>query len=81
MRKGQSHAAKTREKIQTSMLINRLEDHIVGKLELTATQLRAIEILLKKSLPDLSNVQLSGDEDNPIKSVSEIVLKAMDVSS
>jgi hypothetical protein len=29
--------------------------------------LRAIEILLRKSLPDLSSLTLSGDEDAPLR--------------
>lgn len=47
-----------RLKIKTSMLLNRLMDHIEGKCELSATQVRSAEILLKKTLPDLS--QISG---------------------
>lgn len=36
-------------------------------MNLDAPRLKAIEILLRKSLPDLSAVTLSGDADNPIK--------------
>lgn len=63
MKKDQSHAAKTREKIQTSMLINRLSDHALGKVDLSPTQVRAIEVLLKKSLPDLQAVTVDGGLD------------------
>lgn len=45
-----------RERIQTSMLINRLTDHIVGKLKLESSQIKAIEILLRKTAPDLAQV-------------------------
>lgn len=45
-----------RARIQTSMLINRLEDHILNKIRLEATQIKAIEILLRKVAPDLSHV-------------------------
>ena len=48
------------------MLVNRLMDHAVGECELTNTQIRAIEILLKKVAPDLAAVQHSGDEQNPL---------------
>lgn len=48
----------TREKIRVSALINRLHDHIDGKNELSTTQVRAIEVLLRKSLPDLSDVRM-----------------------
>ena len=50
-----------RQKIQASMLINRLTDHAAGRNEMTATQVRAAEILLKKILPDLAAVECSGE--------------------
>lgn len=56
-----------REKIQTSMLINRLQDSALGKIELTQIQYQSINALLKKTVPDLSAVTISGDEDNPVK--------------
>ena len=55
------HQTDVRAKIQCSMLINRLMDHIDAKIELSATQVKGIEILLRKSLPDLSAVEHSGD--------------------
>lgn len=55
------HDDETRAKIQASQLINRLTDHALGDLELSQTQVRSIEILLKKTLPDLSAVEHSGD--------------------
>ena len=50
-----------RERIQTSMLLNRLSDHVFGKCELSNTQVRAAEILLSKTLPSLSSIEHSGD--------------------
>ena len=61
------HQADVRSKIQASQLINRLTDHALGEVELSATQVRAIEILLKKTIPDLSAVELSTDPDKPMK--------------
>lgn len=58
-----SHDYKTREKIRTSQLVNRLTDHALGKVELSTSQVRSIEVLLRKTLPDLQSVQLSTDED------------------
>lgn len=52
---------KWRERIKTSMLINRLEDHALGKIELTQTQVRSIEVLLKKLIPDLKSVEHKGE--------------------
>lgn len=57
-RKRAFHTEATREKIRVSALINRLQDHIEGKVELNTTQVRAIEVLLRKSLPDLSDVRM-----------------------
>ncbi len=56
------HDASTREKIQVSQLINRLRAHGNGTLELSATQVRAIEILLRKCLPDLAAVEHTGPD-------------------
>ncbi len=61
------HQDDVRAKIQASLLINRLSDHAMGRLELSPTQVRAIEVLLKKTLPDLSAVQLSGEGGGPME--------------
>jgi hypothetical protein len=50
-----------RQKIRAAMLINRLNDHAAGRNEMTATQVRAAEILLKKVLPDLAAVEHNGE--------------------
>jgi hypothetical protein len=65
-RKHLSHDEKTRARIQTSQLINRLELCALGELELPKDKLKAIEILLKKSLPDLSSIQLTGDVNHRV---------------
>lgn len=66
VRKQLSHDTRTREKIRTSQLINRLEDHAFGSVELTQSQVRAIEVLLKKTLPDLQSVEHSGEVDGKL---------------
>lgn len=50
------HDDMTRLKIKTSQLINRLSDHAFGKTDLSNSQVRAIEVLLRKTIPDLSQV-------------------------
>lgn len=55
------HDDETRAKIQTSQLINRLTDHALGEVKLESTQVKSIEILLRKTLPDLSAVEMSGE--------------------
>lgn len=44
---------KVRQKIRTSMLINRLQNHVLGRLDMSKTQLQAAGILLRKTLPDM----------------------------
>lgn len=60
--------AKTRAAIQTSQLVNRLQAFALGgtdpktgePIEIDAGRLKAIEILLRKSLPDLQAITLEG---------------------
>ena len=42
-----------RERIRTGMLINRLQNHVAGKLDMSKTQIQAAGILLRKTLPDM----------------------------
>lgn len=73
---GKLHQDDVRRKIQASQLINVLQDHaLTGEGEITPTRMKAIEILLRKSIPDLSSVELSGNEDNPINMVHSIAIK------
>lgn len=62
-----NHQDEVRAKIQASQLINRLQDHVDGTVEMSATQLRAAEILLKKSLPDLTATELSGPDGEAVQ--------------
>lgn len=55
-----------RSKIQTSMLLNRLHGLVNGENEMPPHAVSAAIALLRKNLPDLSNVTLSGDKDNPV---------------
>lgn len=50
------HQDFVREKIQASQLVNRLQGHALGENEMTPTQIKAAEILLRKSIPDLSSI-------------------------
>ena len=75
------HQDEVRQKIQTSQLINRLENYALSDSEdeLSTGRLKAIEILLRKTLPDLSATQLSTDPENPL--VTRIELVALDAST
>jgi hypothetical protein len=46
-----------KDKLSVSMLMNRLVNHVNGEIELTATQVRAAEIVLSKVVPSLASVQ------------------------
>jgi hypothetical protein len=78
-RKNLEHDQRTREKIQTSQLINRLQSNALGKLkaDLSASQLKSIEILLRKALPDLSSVELKGEGGGPIQSEAHIDISGL----
>lgn len=69
----------TRAAIKTTQLVKRLQGFALGEnetrgkgcedpkpIELDSPRIKAIEILLRKSLPDLSAITLEGGE-NPIK--------------
>lgn len=61
------HSEEIRQKIQASVIIDRLQKHIMGELEMTATQIQAANSLLDRSVPKLSQIQHVGDETAPIR--------------
>lgn len=65
-----------KEKIQTSMLINRLVSHAKNAEEtpLLPTQIKAIEILLRKTIPDLKAVEHSGEMQMQISKIEEVIV-------
>ena len=65
---GKLHQEDVRKKIQVGQLIKVIEDHALStdEKELSASRLKAIQLLLNKSLPDLSSMQLTGDDDKPV---------------
>jgi hypothetical protein len=64
-RKNPKIDAAHRERIATSQLVNRLNKIANGELTVDPIQLRAIEIALRKTLPDLSAVEHVGDALQP----------------
>jgi hypothetical protein len=68
---GRRHQEDVRGKIQSSLLIKRLNDYAEGKLTLEQGQVNAIKILLGKVLPDLQAI--GGDPyGEPVKQKLEI---------
>ena len=66
-----------RDRIQASMIVNRLTDHVKGDVELSATQVTAATVLLRKAIPDLGALTLSGDTKNPI-AVTQVIRTVVD---
>jgi len=60
----EEHATAVREKIQVSSLVKSLEDFALGKsvgTKMTATRIKAIEMLLDKTLPNLASIKHETD--------------------
>ncbi len=66
------HDEETRAKIKTSQLLNRLNDHVFSNTDISQTQMKAIEILLRKTLPDLSAVSIENGEDGAFEIIHRI---------
>jgi hypothetical protein len=60
-----------RLKIQNSNILSYLIEHITGDRKMSQTQVTAGIALMKKTLPDLAAVTISGDPDQPVKMVIE----------
>ncbi len=45
------------------MLINRLQDHALGKCKMTSSQITAVARILRKTLPDLKPVKIEYDAE------------------
>ena len=64
------HQEDVRKKIQVSQLLNVLQNHALGETEdLSPTRMKAIEILLRKSMPDMASITISGDADQPLQHI------------
>lgn len=46
------NAESTRQKIQTTQLVNRLQGHALGTVEMTSTQIDAAKFLINKRMPN-----------------------------
>jgi hypothetical protein len=61
------------------MLVNRLTDHVKGDVELTPSQVTAGLGLLKKAIPDLAALQVTGDPENPVHIQSKLDASGLSV--
>ena len=63
------HDAATREKIQTSQLVNRLNKFALDEensIRMSGDQVRAALGLLRKTIPDLAVTAHTGDDGGPL---------------
>ena len=56
------HDEDTRKRIQVGNIIHRLQQCIMGEIELTGVQVSAAQTLLNKVLPNLTSVDVKSDE-------------------
>lgn len=74
------HSEEVRARIQASALVTRLHQCAMGQVELSAVQVNAINSLLDRSVPKLSQIQHVGDEENPLQMRGELVIRFEDGS-
>lgn len=68
-----------RAKIQATHIVNRLQQHGDGTIELSPTQIKAYEILLNKSLASLQATEITEVSKNDKLSEAEILAKIADI--
>jgi len=64
-----ARAEEVRQKIRATLLIKKLEDHVLEDGDMNPSQVTAALGLLKKSVPDLAAIELSSDPDKPLSMV------------
>jgi len=52
-------------KIQAGVILDRLVKHVNGEIEMTASQIKAADILVKKTVPDLARTEVTGKDGEP----------------
>lgn len=64
----EEHAEAVKEKIQTTELVNVLQNFALGKssVKMTGTRLKAIEMLLDKTVPNLAAVKHEVEHDKVV---------------
>jgi hypothetical protein len=61
-----ARAEEVREKIKSTLIINKLENHILNNEEMSSSQVSAALGLLRKSVPDLSAIEHKGEIDHTL---------------
>lgn len=66
-------AESVRLMIDSNRLVNRLQDHVNGEIELSVTQIQASKILLDKSLPSLQATDITAHSSPQIEDETTLV--------
>lgn len=61
------HSDEVRAKIQAANIIHRLQQHVNGEVEMSATQVAAANSLLDRSVAKLQQIQHAGHDGGPLK--------------
>jgi len=54
----------TRAKIQATVIVKLLQEHVLGNRDMTTTQIAAAKILMDKTLPNLAQTDINADVNN-----------------
>lgn len=65
-----TYAARVRARIRAGGIVHRLEQHVLGKVEMSASQVSAALGLLRKCVPDLATVEHTGKDGGPIETTN-----------
>ena len=63
-RKGRHFVHRSRERIKAAKLLDRLQAHALGKIEMKSSQIRAAKILLDRVLPSLRPDVITEESDS-----------------
>lgn len=67
------HSDSVRSKIKVSNIIDRLEKHVAGEIELTPAQVTSARVLLDKSLASLTATEVTGKDGGPVEMLDRTV--------
>jgi hypothetical protein len=63
---------RVRENIRVGVLLKLLDDYATGKRKCEPHQITAATVLLRKAVPDLQAITLSGDENAPLTIITRM---------
>jgi hypothetical protein len=61
------HDDRTKDRIRASQLLNRLNDFVNGKCELSPAQVQAAKIIIGKIIPDMKAIEHTGPDGGPLQ--------------